>query len=373
MLGQTDPDRLAELVAVYYAMIEEVDHHVGRLLNRLEEGGAMDNTMIVFTSDHGEMLGSHGMQDKNLFYEEAIRVPLIVANPAQFPPWTAGRAVAEPVSQLDLHATILDYAGAREHDVSDGTSLRRIVEGYSFNELYDEAVVVAEADNRYPIDGTRLSAEIGRIPNFMVRKGPYKLTLSRKADSPVVDMLFDLGSDPGEVVNLLRDPIASSRIPKSAVIGMAEHLKALLVEFLLRHDGDGKYYTNPSYHLAGKGDVAEIRMRRTWDAVDYWQSDRRLKFGTPALVGADYARIEYLYVGATKGSLNISSIAVDGPDAKNFQVTSPIRHRLDRNQPLRVRVSFRSTAVLSWSTINATLVVTNSATGRTRIPLFFAA
>jgi hypothetical protein len=71
--------------------------------------------------------------------------------------------------------------------------------------------------------------------------------------------------------------------------------------------------------------------------------------------------------------LNISSIAVDGPDAKNFQVTSPIRHRLDRNQPLRVRVSFRSTAVLSWSTINATLVVTNSATGRTRIPLFFAA
>lgn len=359
---------------MYYALVEEVDHYVGLLMDKLEEGGVLNRTMIIFTSDHGEMLGSHGMNGKSKFYEEASRVPLIVSNPSQFPPSTVGTVIKVPVSHLDVHATILDYANAREYDVGDGTSLRRFIEKTSYNQLFDEAVVVMEGNfNRVPINSTTLSGSMGNRPALMVRKGSFKLMLPRRSRSIIPDMMFDLSKDPGEVMNILQDPAARRRYPKSVIIGKAEHLKVLLLEFLQRHDGEGNYYASPRYHLAGRGDMTEIRLRRTWDTVDYWQSDQRLVFGMPSLVGAEYLRNEYLYVGTTKSNLRISGIKVKGPHAAYFRVTSAVRYHLSRNQYLRIQVSFRSSASLRWTTLRAALVIKNSATGTVQVPLVFKA
>lgn len=117
---------------------------------------------------------------KGIMLEEATRVPLIVSFPGQIP---AGRIVKEPVSHIDLFATIMDYTGASTLHRSDGTSLRRYIEKRSWNERYDERVAVVELDKRIPINDNKFSGRLGDIPNLMIRSGNYKLALPKNAES----------------------------------------------------------------------------------------------------------------------------------------------------------------------------------------------
>lgn len=346
------------LAAVYYAMIEEIDKKVGLMVERITEAGVANSTLIVFTSDHGELLGSHGMTGKGVFLEEASRVPLIMVRPGKMP---AGLVVREPVSHLDLFATVLDYAGTNCTNKSDGKSLRRFIDHQSFNQQYDERVVVIEWDTRYPLSNKMLTGKLGDAPNFMIRKGNYKLLLPRKRDSPVLDMLYNLERDPFEMKNLLNESAVSS-----AVIGKAEHLKILLLEFLQAHNGNARYFSSNKYHLGeGKGDIQEIRNRRTWKLVKLWQSDQRLSFGTPSMMQNSFRRAEYLYFGSTtRISMGIQSVHIQGPDAKYF---SCVAQQL--NGYWRVRVLFSSTAPLQISSLNATVVVKTNVTGYVRIPI----
>lgn len=85
-------------------------------------------------------------------------------------------------------STILDYLGASEFDTSsDGRSLRRFIEGTSFNKFFDENTVVCELDERSPKSANEFDSELGAIPNFMIRKGSWKLMLPKKRDSPVLE------------------------------------------------------------------------------------------------------------------------------------------------------------------------------------------
>jgi arylsulfatase A-like enzyme len=159
-----DTGKIQELTAAYYAMIEEVDAWVGRLVSVLDQQGLRQSTLIIFTSDHGEMMGAHGMMNKAILLEEAARVPLIMS---------AGNleknvTITVPVSQLDLYSTILDYLGAEE---ADGTSVRRFIRNRSSNSEFDERAVVVELDERFPVTGQQFSMPIGEIPNYMIRKG----------------------------------------------------------------------------------------------------------------------------------------------------------------------------------------------------------
>ena len=181
--------------ATYYGMIEDTDIWIGELMKTLKARGQWNNTMIVFTSDHGEMLGAHGFGGKQVLLEEAIRIPLIM----KLPSGAANRIrrVDEPVSHLDIFSTVLDYLGAPASvDRSDGRSLRRLIENLSYNELWDESVVVCEYDERNPISATQLSGELGTVPAFSIRNGRFKLILPRKATSTVLDMMYDLRRDP---------------------------------------------------------------------------------------------------------------------------------------------------------------------------------
>ena len=115
----------------------------------------------------------------------------------------------------------MDYLGLTYLDKSDGTSLRRFIEKTNYNEESDNEVVVGERDARYPKkDG--LTKKLGKEVNFMIRKGDYKLMLPKKANSPLLDMMYDLGSDPYEMKNLLGE---KGRKASKSVIGKAEHLK----------------------------------------------------------------------------------------------------------------------------------------------------
>ena len=115
--------------AAYFAMITELDGNLGRLLDMLEETGQLESTVVIFTSDHGDMMGEHGMYYKYTPYDAAARVPLIIAGPG----FAAGAVVDTPVSLVDVHATIMDLAGAGSVENCRGHSLLPLVAGDESN------------------------------------------------------------------------------------------------------------------------------------------------------------------------------------------------------------------------------------------------
>ena len=112
--------------AGYYGLITYLDEKIGNLLKTLEETGQLENTVVIYTSDHGEMNGEHGMWRKSNFYEASARVPLQVMFPDRL---SAGKRIDEVVSLVDLTATFVDIAGAQSLSHLDGDSLLPLMQG----------------------------------------------------------------------------------------------------------------------------------------------------------------------------------------------------------------------------------------------------
>ena len=121
-------DGMREYLGVYYGLISMVDWNVGRLLDALQKHGLERDTLVIFTADHGDMHGGHGMYDKQTFsmYEETTRVPLILRWPGQI---AAGKTVRTQAGSCDLHPTILDYLSIKSRGTVHGASLRNFIEG----------------------------------------------------------------------------------------------------------------------------------------------------------------------------------------------------------------------------------------------------
>lgn len=164
----------------YYGMISYVDDLFAQVMVALKECGYDENTVVIFASDHGDMIGERGMWFKKTLFDPAIQVPMIIAHPG-----TSASRVSTPVSLLDLFPTILDIAGISADDIQtpiDGQSLLPAMQGTRIT-----GPVFAEH-----IDGGTAA------PRVMVRDGDKKLTLSRGYPP----QLFDLEADPGEMHNL---------------------------------------------------------------------------------------------------------------------------------------------------------------------------
>jgi len=101
-----DPEKIKYMISNYYGLVKEIDDWVGKILDKVDELGLADNTMVIFTSDHGEMLGAHGMREKNVFYEESSHIPLLMRFPDEINPATN---VGGYISLVDLFPTILYY------------------------------------------------------------------------------------------------------------------------------------------------------------------------------------------------------------------------------------------------------------------------
>jgi arylsulfatase A-like enzyme len=202
-----DKSRIGYMISDYYGLVKEIDDHVGRILDKLKELGLEETTLVIFTSDHGEMLGCHGMQEKNNFYEESAHIPLIMSMPGTIP---AGAVVAQPVSQMNVFATILDYLGVPEHS-SEGRSMRKLIGGRD-KRSFEYAVCEWEASN---------------VPNFMVRDKDWKLMFSRSGNKNQIDALYNLQNDPHEMNNLIgRNP------QRARSLKQAGKMKDMLVDWL---------------------------------------------------------------------------------------------------------------------------------------------
>jgi len=180
--------------ADYWAQIDLIDQNVGRLLSALEETGQDRNTVVIFTSDHGDMCGDHGMRAKGCrFYEGLIRVPLIFRFPSRFKKGLVSGALVE---LTDIAPTLLDVAGQRIPSHMQGKSLLPILEGRANPETHREVVRCEFYDT---LDAEELSPAFAT----MIRTRDFKLVVYH---GHALGELFDLSEDPQEFENLWDQP-----------------------------------------------------------------------------------------------------------------------------------------------------------------------
>ena len=180
----TSPENIKYMTANYYAFVTEIDDWVGKILDKLDQLKLAGNTMVIFVSDHGEMLGAHGMRGKFCFYEESVRVPFVIRYPGKIKP---GQIIETPVSILNIFPTILDYAGLKNIQ-TDGYSLKQVMEGGA--PKYDFAISEWNWNNQ-------------NVPSLMIRTNDWKLMTTHRSGGKDVEALFDLRNDPHELNNLL--------------------------------------------------------------------------------------------------------------------------------------------------------------------------
>jgi arylsulfatase A-like enzyme len=195
----TDED-WRRISAAYWATITFLDSEVGRLVEALEKAGVLDDTVIVVTSDHGDMLGAHGLATKGVgtAYEEVYNIPLIVRAPGM----QAGEEAEHRVSLVDIGPTLLDLCGAEPLDLCQGRSLRPVLEGSSDPVHWQEAY--AEFFGQRFVYTQRI-----------VWHGDWKYVFSPGG----VDELYNLRQDTREEHNLASVPACRGRL-----IEMAERM-----------------------------------------------------------------------------------------------------------------------------------------------------
>lgn len=170
--------------AWYYANVTLIDEWIGTIYETLDNQGLLDNTYLIFNSDHGEMLGEHGMQGKAVFYQDALHVPCIIRPPQR----TEGLLSSALVEQIDLPATMLDIADANPLAESLGTSLRSYLD-------------LSKNDARLHQGKSAVVSEL--FGQSAVISDQYTLTM--RIEDKRTDMLFDREADQAEVQNVISE------------------------------------------------------------------------------------------------------------------------------------------------------------------------
>lgn len=195
------PDKIThegvqQFTALYYALVKECDDMVGKVLEALERNGLTENTLVIFTADHGEFLGSHNDFGKGEFYEEAFRVPLIMRYPKEIKPGTKSDSIA---TGADMAPTILDYCNVPKPEWMHGRSLREVING-----------------GNDPVEYA-----YGQIRNEQcLRSTEWKFAVNN--GQPF--LFFDLVNDPLEMENLLDNPSKMSGKAKAKM----EEMRSIL-------------------------------------------------------------------------------------------------------------------------------------------------
>jgi len=185
------------VIPAYMGLIKQIDDQMGRLFQHLEDRGIADQTMIIFTSDHGDYLGDHWMGEKELFHDAAVKVPLIIYDPDSRADATRGQVCSELVQMIDLLPTFLDiYGGAEVPHILDGQSLRPLLFGEG--DRPDRPYVVCEYDYSFQDARRTLDTPARQAWLRMIYDGRYKYMLA-EGYRP---MLFDLHEDPDEYHDL---------------------------------------------------------------------------------------------------------------------------------------------------------------------------
>jgi arylsulfatase A-like enzyme len=197
-----------QLRAHYMANITLVDNMVGTINQAIKDAGIEDNTIVVFTSEHGDMMGDHGMLEKRSMFEESARVPLLMKVP-----WLSkGNQVIEgSVGHIDLVPTLLDLIGQEVPNHLQGKSLKPVLEGESDLSENDVFISWNGYDNNIPdrfLGDIRINRML-RLPwRTVVTPDRWKLALCAGDQCE----LYDLNDDPYEQNNLFNDPDQQDRV-----------------------------------------------------------------------------------------------------------------------------------------------------------------
>jgi arylsulfatase A-like enzyme len=233
-----DEKKLRRMKAVYFGLMREVDDALGRIFAFLKETGRWDDTLIIFTSDHGEQMGDHWLLGKCGYFDASYRIPLIIRDPRKAADVARGKIVERFTENVDIMPTLLEAIGADIPLQCDGASLRPFLEGRNAPPSW-RTEAHWEYDFRDPSDDTAeraLDLTLHQCTMNIVRDERFKYVHFTR----LPPLLFDLQKDPGEFVNRATDP---SYLPvlleytQKLLSWRMNHDEQTLTHIALTHDG----------------------------------------------------------------------------------------------------------------------------------------
>jgi len=222
-----DETLLQWAIRSYYGGVSMVDSEVGRILDELEKSGQAPNTIVILTSDHGDQLMEHGLNGKNVFFEESVHVPLLVRYPGRIKP---GR-FTDLIETVDLLSTVFDFCGVPVPENCQGRSFAGLLDpqrsGYRPREFVFAENIIPEVITGGQLDMPFVPGKgVGGIlhPDAkMLRTRKWKLNYYPGGAGE----LYDLENDPHEYRNVYTDPAHQSTV---------QHLKGCLLDYLITAD-----------------------------------------------------------------------------------------------------------------------------------------
>lgn len=221
MEGIIGKRQLKRARAAYYGLITHIDHQIGRLLQALHDHDVLHNTLIVFTSDHGDLLGDHNLFRKSLPYEGSINIPLIIYDPGNMMELGRNRVISEPVELMDIMPTLLDAAGVCIPETVEGSSVLPLIRGE--DRAWREYI---HGEHSY-----------GKKSNHFIVTGKEKYIWYSQTGR---EQYFDLENDPEELYDLAKD---------SRYIKQVEYWRNILIGEL---EGRGEGYTDGEKLIVGR-------------------------------------------------------------------------------------------------------------------------
>ena len=193
--------------AMYYGMVTYADEEMGRVVKKLEQLGLRENTIIIYTTDHGEMLGERGIWYKNAFYEPSAGIPFIWSFPKTLP---RGKVIAAPAMNMDVLPTLADLCGLPKPEGLEGSSLLPVMKGAD------------DGRTRYALSESYRGNFAGR----MIRTAKWKYFFYTTGE----EFLYDLETDPNEDTNLVNDPrhrATANELKAKATAGWANQKRSV--------------------------------------------------------------------------------------------------------------------------------------------------
>lgn len=188
---QKNPEKAKNVMAAYEACITEMDDMVGRVVKALKENGLYENTIIIYTTDHGEHMFEHGLMNKHNMYEDAVNIPFIVSYPKLFKQNIVNNST---VSLIDVMPTLAALIDAKTPATAQGVSLVDVLKNGI--ELKERAVF-----SEFRGAGYLLLPGATSVPSRMMKKGDYKFIYTHG----IIDQLYNVTQDPDELNNLIFD------------------------------------------------------------------------------------------------------------------------------------------------------------------------
>ncbi|MEQ9811971.1 MAG: alkaline phosphatase family protein [Azospirillaceae bacterium] len=242
------------VIPAYMGLIKQIDDQLGRLFAFMEARGLMEETLIVFTSDHGDYLGDHWLGEKELFHDCSARIPLIIADPRPAADSTRGTVSDALVEAIDLVPTFVEaFGGEAQPHRLEGRSLMPLLRGETPADWRDQ--VISEYDYSWREARAALGQSVTDARLFMVATARWKYVFVEN----MPPLLFDLANDPDELTDLGRDP---------GHAGVREEMAERLFRWARRHSQ--RTTISPAEIEAVFGQEADAGI-----LIGYWDEEER--------------------------------------------------------------------------------------------------